>query len=245
MDMFNDEGCPIQKIAYYLFLGSKQIPVCCRFFLDVYGVPTTFPKSCQSIESSPRNKPRPIAELIIAWFTDIQKFHEYMPDLTGAGRRRADELKALLNNDEPPNELVAAPMIQTGVQLSYPTKQDVFDHFKKDWKDDPDGLAADQQAPSYTHFRQVWKQEFPHVRLRKHLRFAKCDTCIFWREKIGAFDRRDENKRSKDRATYRCHLTDIRQEREYYHAKRREAARCNSDSLSIIFDGADQGAYCK
>jgi hypothetical protein len=238
IDLLAGDGSILKTQRYHLFLGDRRQRVCYQFFQDVYCVPSTFALSCRKVESAPRNRLRPLAEFILEWFDEVQKFHEFMPDLTGAGRIRADALRVAANADGPP-EVIAAPMVQTGVQLSYPSRYDVFLHFVKDLQVEAPG----QTPPSYTHFRTVWKSSFSHVRLRKHLRFAKCDTCIYWRTKIGAFDRRDEKAREKHRVEYRKHLSDIRTEREAYHRKRRESARCGSESLSIIFGGADQGAY--
>ena len=139
----------------------------------------------------------------------------------------------------PPPMVAAPPMRHTGVQLPYPTRFEVYAHYVKDLAFE----SPEQRPPTFGYFSKIWRRRKPHMVLRKHLRFSKCDACIFWRNRIGTYKRRDEKNRENSRKQFHKHLLDVRTEREYYHNKRRAAAKVGSDTLSMIFDGADQGAY--
>jgi hypothetical protein len=246
--------------------SSHKVPVCQRFFSDVYCVGNGYAThACRRVELAARQKSRPDAESIMSWFRDLQQFHEYMPDLVGAGRdadtnarrSRVEVMEEAAEGDVTPPDIDAGVLVSeairhTGVQLPYPNRKEVYEHFVTDAKQTdevspgPDvGSPArnNKSPPSFTWFCTVWNKEFRHIRLRKHMRFAKCDTCIYWRHKIGTFNRRDEKNREGYRKMFQSHLTATRIEREYYHTKRSAAIQRESEWLSIIFDGADQGAY--
>jgi hypothetical protein len=235
------DGIPLPscRIEFYLPDSSgKRHRVCNLFFRDVLNVCTEFPRSCFRVEQGSRERAQPKAELVADWMMRLEKFHEYMPDLVGAGRREKTP-------DHPPSAaLVAAPPVarHTGVQIPYPTKEDVYSHFVKELKEYQPELSA-SDIPTAEYFRIVWRERFPHIILRKSLRFAKCDMCIYWREMIGQISRRDAKEKEISKAHFFKHLTAVRAERECYHRKRREASTAGSSVLSIIFDGADQGSY--
>jgi hypothetical protein len=234
----NNDGYPVEPHRTKYFLRDAQgrrVQVCNTFWRDVFCVPTDYAKNSKRIEQAHRERSHPKAELVSQWLADVEKFHEYMPDVTGAGRREKPTEKVH------PLALVAPPpvMVHTGVQLPYPSQIEFYAHFTNDHLGEDDKKLI----PTIAYFCKVWKQRFPHVHLRKNLRFAKCDVCIYYREMIGTYSRRDEKDRSKLRAEFQQHLTAIRAERETYHKKRHEATLSGASALSIIFDGADQGAY--
>jgi hypothetical protein len=93
-------------------------------------------------------------------------------------------------------------------------------------------------------FYDVWKKQFNHIKLRKSTRFAKCDKCVELRGFLhDPSHRHDKTAMASAEAELKAHLLDIKKEREYYHAKRREALSNPREVLSIILDGADQGSY--
>ena len=71
--------------------------------------------------------------------------------------------------------LLADVMPDTGFyQLPAPSKKVVFEWYEADRKAWP-GVY---QAAGQSWFLKVWRRRFPLIRLRKYLRFAKCDDCV-------------------------------------------------------------------
>jgi hypothetical protein len=238
------------RTIYYLKdeKGVRQI-VCHRFFADVYGRSNSISRS--ALECAGRERSSPQALAVRVWLHDIQQYHEFAPDTVGAGS--AVPLAASAESDqkeESRSDLIAAPPKQrsTGVQLPYPTRQEVYLHFVRDYLEGvgrESGISGPKkkQSPSLSTFKRIWQIHFPHLHLRRHMRFSKCGICIYWRSKIGAPELRDHAKRATYRQCFWEHLAATRAEREYYHTKRNLASRPDSEWLSIIFDGADQSAY--
>ena len=57
--------------------------------------------------------------------------------------------------------------------LPFFKKQEVFTTFEKEY----DLLYRGKEKPSTDYFYRTWKIYCPHVKVRKHTRFSKCDTC--------------------------------------------------------------------
>jgi hypothetical protein len=84
-------------------------------------------------------------------------------------------------------------------------------------------------------------QRCPNIRLRKHLRFAKCDFCV---------EKRDARAKTLDPKVHEAirlelneHYQLIKQERQAYYDKRTKAKMFPEKYLSMIMDGADQSIY--
>jgi hypothetical protein len=213
-------------------VGGDRVKVCQTFFRDVFEISRTY-LSNSRIERAPPIRGSPDADEIIVWFENEVHYHDMMPDTVGAGRTRdADDDKPL----------------KTGVILSFVSKKHVWQAFLNSRSErvfEPGTESAVPQPPlrpiSCSYFMRVWREHFPHVLLRKKLRFAKCDTCVELRTKIGDPSIRDEKQRAEYRRQFDEHLRHIKRERRCYHRKREEAVK--GEALSIILDGADQGAY--
>lgn len=227
-------GDTIGKVKYTLptavrlKLGDE---VCQRFFIDVLEINSNYCVNANicSVQSLGRDKSGPKSDAVKIWLKEQEEFHEYMPDTVGAGRTKS----------------IAR---QTGVQLPYPSRKEVYEQYALDMnarmeQPVPVGLAPPLPPCLVVYFRHIWRTYFPHLHLRKHLRFSKCDTCVELRTKFGRRENHDPVQYVATRKAFSQHINDVKAERTYYHVKREQAARPGSDSLSIIFDGADQGSY--
>lgn len=94
---------------------------------------------------------------------------------------------------------------------------------------------------SLSWFRKIMSIRCPNIKLRKHLRFAKCDFCV---------EKRDARAKSLDPKVHEAirlelneHYKLIKQERQAYYDKRTKAKKFPERCLSIIMDGADQSIY--
>ena len=76
-----------------------------------------------------------------------------------------------------------------------------------------------------------------HIKIRRHLRFAKCTTCSNLRKQ-----RRATNDGKKIKAILkeiRAHYQFVKDERGGYYDRRQRARKEKNDYMSIIIDGAD------
>jgi hypothetical protein len=313
---------PLRQSLYYVpkegaHLESELTPVCQVFWLDVFESCKSTTRAIQRVmPTGVTVKEKPAEGVCQRWMEQIAQFHEFSPDAVGAGRREKPastevqrprlSSRYLTSADIASLRLLesAPPQMNTGVQVAYPSRKDVYDHFQHDFNDslaeletltlndavepepaaapasvamsptesdedahDPDSESAAKReearlmvresrrahlsdilgnlkkAPSKTSFMSSWRRHHKHVFLRKHLRFAKCDSCIRFRDLIGDVKNVDEVRRRELRLHFRDHLGDIRRERTCYRTKRSESCQLDSETLSMIFDGADQSAY--
>ena len=237
-----------------------QVGVCKQFWCDLYGVNHMYHQRClHSIPGVPLERQRGNFKRlsVIRWLKKMAACHEQMPDAVGSGK--------------PQRKLSSHPLTaisgerRSGVMLSYAFRQQVYEDYVQDTKSQiQSDLAVVAESEKFkapgaahkvfadgtgciagrSHFFKTWKNFFPNIKLRKHNRFAKCDECVDLRSKI--FDPKNRNKDTEMglwKAAHHQHLQHIYSERHVYHNKRSEAVRSKNDVLSIIFDGADQGAY--
>jgi len=226
---------------YFVHCAESKGKVCQKFFADVFEINSNYLDNARknSRPSKGRIKDSPKHDALHHWLQGQEKFHEYMPDTVGAGR-------------DPTADPAAAggPSIarRQGVQLPYPNKKELYDEYARDMLARlaaPVPIGEQPPLPPCTinYFRQVWRTEFKNLHLRKHLRFSRCDVCVELRERFGRIENHCPIKHKATQAEFRAHINHVKAERTYYHKKREEAAKANSDTLSIIFDGADQGSY--
>jgi hypothetical protein len=212
------------------------VGVCQQFWADVYGAGKSFAKSAFA-PAVQRHTDAPVEEVVREWFEEHGKFFEHMPDTVGSGRAAGAAEEAAEG---------AAKAPATGVLLPYPFKKNVYAEFvaSQGHKHFVERLGR-VAGVSLTSFNRVWQRYYRHFQLRKHMRFAKCDDCVRLRALLN--DRsQTPAQRTAHQQEHRAHVKFVRGERSYYHAKRNKAAASaanNPDTLSIIFDGADQGAY--
>lgn len=102
------------------------------------------------------------------------------------------------------------------------------------------------KMPSKSWFKAVWHMDSRvgrKIRLRKWIKFTKCDECVGFRERhreATTSAQRDEIKKNEA-----AHHAFVRRERESYWARRDlgRDPRTRQTALSLIIDAADQGAY--
>jgi len=87
----------------------------------------------------------------------------------------------------------------------------------------------------------TWNKHRKDIKIREHLRFSKCTTCVNLR--MNWKDGTDDVSRAQKKKECTEHLEFVKQERSYLYYKRDLAKRYPNDFLSIIIDGADQSAY--
>jgi len=232
-----------QRFHYVLHSRGTDGLVCQKFFTDVFEINSNYLTRARlsSRPSLGRHKDTLKYDALHAWLEGQATFHEYMPDTVGAGRRDPD-----VDPSEAGGPSIARP--KTGVQLPYPNKKEVYEEYKREMlarldAPVPLGEARPLGPCSISYFRQAWKKKFKHIHLRKHLRFSRCDQCVELRERFGRIENHCPIQHKATQKEFREHINHVKAERTYYHTKREEAARENSDTLSLIFDGADQGSY--
>jgi len=197
---------------------EPRVFVCQKFFTDLFQVHGGYLTRVAKKGSNTRERAEPKAESVRVWFTELEKLSEYQPDTMGSGRLRTD-----------------GQPVRTGVLISYARSRDAYDAYVKSLEPDPDrplwqharklsAVGASGMPAGRSTFMNVWKREFKHVKLRKHSRFAKCDTCVHLREMIRAPAKQARGMLSAAHAQRKVlHLEDIKKEREYYHNKRQHA----------------------
>ena len=97
---------------------------------------------------------------------------------------------------------------------------------------------------SYSYFNKVSKSKRTRVKLRRLLKFSKCEICMMLRTK------RDKNRDSyvhkEVQNSWKEHIDHVRSERRYYYMYRDKARNPATfdEVLSLIIDGTEQHAWC-
>jgi hypothetical protein len=93
------------------------------------------------------------------------------------------------------------------------------------------------------YFCHVWKKNplITHIKLRKHLRFALCDTCVEFRD-LQLIHKTTAERVVLKKAQLEHHYF-IKRERQLYYCRRSRGADPTDDSMSMIVDAADQSKY--
>ena len=87
-------------------------------------------------------------------------------------------------------------------------------------------------------FLQIWRLEFPRLKIPRQKRLGKCKVCAELKEKLAAAQTPEERAKYKEQR--RAHLQWVRLERKYYHMNRARAQLRPDDILVIILDGMDK-----
>lgn len=239
---FKLQGQAYARSVYAVQFKGAQIVVCHQFWTDVFQGHNAFLQR-QLEMAVQRVREDPKADSVRRWFEAQELLHEFQPDAVGAGR---------------------GSKLRTGVMIPHARKKDVYAHYLEDQRKDPLVQHSKGSLAGDSHFYQIWKDEYHHVKLRKTTRFAKCDDCVRLRELIRAPVQGDHRRKVRGHAPargmrkpglqrgpvgipareeFRLHLDEMKRERHYYHNKRREAREKPWEVLSMIVDGADQGSY--
>ena len=93
------------------------------------------------------------------------------------------------------------------------------------------------------YFCKVWRSNplITHIKLRKHLRFALCDTCVEFRE-MQLVKKTTAERWELKRAQLGHHMS-VKKERQMYYWRRDLGISEEHDSVSMIVDAADQSKY--
>jgi hypothetical protein len=93
------------------------------------------------------------------------------------------------------------------------------------------------------YFCKIWRQNplISNIKLRKHLRFALCDTCVEFRE-LQLIHKTSTEREVLKKAQLEHHRF-IKKERQLYYCRRARGADPDSDCMSMIVDAADQSKY--
>ena len=116
--------------------------------------------------------------------------------------------------------------------LPAPHRKAVYDWYKSDNEADPERYPL----VSRTYFLAVWRENFPHVKLRKYLRFSKCCFCVLHRA-IRWSKKSTKKEKKEAMARLREHYRWIHHERAYARQKQNYAITQPDKYLSIAIDG--------
>jgi len=121
------------------------------------------------------------------------------------------------------------------VLLPFANKQSVYEMYT---------LEKAKNTPVHcSYFFKIWRtsQKVKHIRLRKHLRFAKCDICVDLRERKSCT--MDKKKLAEIRNEEYLHYHFVKSERGGYYYRQQKAINNPQKYLSMIIDGADWYNY--
>jgi hypothetical protein len=125
-------------------------------------------------------------------------------------------------------------------QLSANKKKQVFKWYKSDVKLFP------KIYPVVTkdYFLSTWRTFYPHLKVRKWMRFSKCATCINLRANRDAPPGK-ATKKERDEAgeELNVHYQNVKEERRYSLQKQADAELHPDESMYISLDGTDQLGY--
>jgi hypothetical protein len=121
------------------------------------------------------------------------------------------------------------------VFLPFPKRSVVWDIYMDQAQDDVQCHRA--------FFLQVWRRNalITHIKLRKHLLFALCDTCVNFREL--QLVHKTTAERLLLRKAQLQHHTFIKLERQLYYYRKSKGCDPLDDCMSMIVDAADQAKY--
>jgi hypothetical protein len=121
------------------------------------------------------------------------------------------------------------------VFLPFPKRSVVYDIYLDQ--------ASPDQVCHRSFFLQVWRKNelITHIKLRKHLLFALCDTCVDFRDLQLVHHTHTERLLLKKAQLE--HHNFVKMERQLYYYRREKGANPLDDSMSMIVDAADQQKY--
>ena len=126
------------------------------------------------------------------------------------------------------------------VHFPHPTKKEVYWQYLKD-RSTEESKQEEHAAVTYSHFMSTWKKARPMYKLRRLMRFTKCDTCTTLRETIrvsASVTVKDEARRKLQE-----HKDMYNKEKDAYYSRRAFARKNPDQAMSIIMDGSDMGSY--
>jgi hypothetical protein len=123
--------------------------------------------------------------------------------------------------------------------LPYANKSAVFNIYKDEWNErEGRGDCAKER-----YFLALWSLEpkLRHIRIRKYLRFAKCDDCVSFRARRD--NTRDTKAREKIKKEEKEHHVFVTGERDSYYKRAGLGETAPRRYFSVIIDGSDNSQY--
>jgi hypothetical protein len=139
------------------------------------------------------------------------------------------------------------PSREERIILSAANRKIVYQQFKEDFDKGRLYFFPQKQddyfLPSEPYFMAVWRTSplLKKIVLRKYLKFALCDQCIYYREQRRILTSVEEKNNMKKQQ--RIHQQFINDERQTYYWRRHQSIYFPDDYVSMVIDGAAQQAY--
>jgi hypothetical protein len=124
--------------------------------------------------------------------------------------------------------------------LPFPRRHDVYNLCLLDLRREE---GDEEYSIDESHFMKTWREhrDTSNIKLRKHLRFAICDTCVKFRD-LKDYSQ-DHQEKQQILAAEIKHHNFIKDERLTYYSRIQKGIKPFIDCVSIIADGADNGRY--
>ena len=171
------------------------------------------------------------------WWTGLSK-HQFYPDVRVSGLARGKKAQAEISIMAWFQELI--PTLECmpdsrQYHVAAPHWKDVYRWYMADQGQCPTVLKACTKQ----YFNKIRRKWFPHVKLRKVLRFSKCETCVTLREKC--WDRKSSREARADaRVQLEEHYHYVKQERAEALRKAYLGVLRPNEVLSMAIDGTSQ-----
>ncbi|XP_061190665.1 uncharacterized protein LOC133198638 [Saccostrea echinata] len=117
-------------------------------------------------------------------------------------------------------------------------KRDIYNMYVNEKIECLERSIFDALTVSQSAFYDIWKNDFPHLKIKQTNSFSKCSTCVHIERELEKT--RDLSKRTKLKQMMRVHNQRQMTERRYYYRKRDIAKNYPQKHMSIIIDGMDQ-----
>ena len=122
--------------------------------------------------------------------------------------------------------------------LPYANRTAVYDLYKSECE-----FRGIRRIPKLRYFLSMWSVEpaLRYIRIRKYLRFAKCDTCVDFRARRDSTrDRGTRDEIKKEEVTHHYFVTG---ERDSYYKRAGLGDSDPTKYFSVIIDGSDNSQY--
>ena len=202
-----------QRIKEYheenLLVDGK--PCCIDFLLNCFDISKSWLYPSHNPTDRVEKCPKSIS--ILAWFESLKESADIMPDA---------QIEVRVHDP------VAA------YQIPHLKKNEVFKEYISDCKLFP-GLYSECDE---SYFYKQWRNFYPNVKLRKYLKFAKCEVCVNCRE-IKKDPTSTAAQKQAACVKQTNHLTWVKKERAGELARQQRAVYCPKDVLTITQDATD------
>ena len=186
-------------------------PCCINYLTNCFDVSRSWLYPNPTTTDRDRQCPKTIS--VLAWFENLKANADVMPDAQA-------------------QKHVHRPV--AAYQIPHLKKKEVFKEYMADCKLHPTLYLQCTKA----HFLTTWKKTYPNVKLRKYLKFAKCEVCVDCREIKKNPASTSEQKKAAC-VKQEVHWLWVKKERAGELARQQEAIYSPLDTLTITQDGTD------